>query len=50
MIRPFFTLLLVLIDTQPKKVNFEKKTKEKTTKKKEEQKKQHTTNIKFLLN
>ena len=44
MIRPFFTLLL-LIDTQPKKVN-EKKTKEKT-KKKEEQKKQHT-NIKFL--
>ena len=45
MIRPFFTLLL-LIDTQPKKVN-EKKTKEKTTKKKKQKKKQHT-NIKFL--
>jgi len=38
--RPFFTLLLlVLIDTQPKKVNFEKKTKEKTTKKKRRTKK-----------
>jgi len=38
MIRPFFTLLL-LIDTQPKKVNFEKETKEKTTKKKKKNKK-----------